>query len=130
MLDGRFFIQKLSCKDMIRIAVLDEPNDFDSRVRKKGLRHLEENGYSADNALESDSYNAKIWTDYLDVIAEKYQHICAYSGTRINPITGWRTVDHYLHKTGYPAYLAYDWYNYRYSCGKLNTKKGTNPLFG
>jgi hypothetical protein len=66
------------------------------------------------------------WREALDDLASAYNEICAYTCFRIHPVTGARTVDHWVPKSR-DWRKAYDWDNFRFCAAIFNSKKGTNP---
>jgi hypothetical protein len=108
---------------VIRIAKTDEPLDpsFEELVRKPGKAFLA--------AIPNPNYKQwkhhDYWRGVAPVLRKRYSGICAYSCYFIHEVTGDDTIEHFLPKTPHPT-LAYEWTNYRYVCGKLNTWKRTD----
>jgi hypothetical protein len=99
---------------MLRCYLAPEPEDFDQTVRQPGQNWMQVNP----SKLPKD-----YWSTFKDQLAEVFQRRCAYTAMRILP-TKIGTVDHYFSKQKYPQ-LAYEWSNYRYSLGLVNSCKGT-----
>lgn len=118
---------------MIHVDPKDEPPDFDTNVRKPGQRLIKELRGDASapkrpgpkrkpvSEIKSEHFES-YWTQSLDHLASAFNHVCAYCCIRIDPITGSRTVDHFVGKVKNPD-LAYEWSNYRYSSGTMNSRK-------
>ena len=109
---------------MIRIAKTDEPlhPSFEELVRKPGS---DLSGRDSQSPRTSNGNITIIGEGCAPVLRKRYSGICAYSCYFIHEVTGDDTVEHFLPKTPHPT-LAYEWTNYRYVCGKLNTWKRTN----
>lgn len=118
---------------MIHIDPKDEPPEFDTNVRKPGQRLLQELRGDASapkrpgpkrkpvSEIKSEHLES-YWTQCLDNLADAFNQVCAYCCIRIDAITGDRTVDHFVGKVKNPD-LAYEWSNYRYSSGTMNSRK-------
>lgn len=96
---------------MIHVDPQPEPKNFDSEVRQPGLGSLQTGRLDPH------------WRKCLPDLWRLYGGICAYSCLYIPPVTGDKTVDHFVAKSSQPA-LAYEWSNYRLACSRMNTKKG------
>jgi hypothetical protein len=123
---------------VIHVDPQPEPPSFDTAVRQPGLSALAEligqpptikrpgprRGKLADRieALPHDAL-PPFWRECLPQLAEAYRRICAYACLYVEPITGNGTVDHYVPKS-LDAGKAYEWANYRFACGRMNTRKG------
>lgn len=121
---------------MIKVNPAPEPEDFDSKVRQRGLRALQ--GMIGNNTgvrsgkPRKDTYNdldsipaSKIppyWRDCLPELMEAYERTCAYMCFYIHRVTGAATVDHMLPKSA-DKELAYEWSNYRLACSLMNSRK-------
>jgi hypothetical protein len=103
---------------VIPIKPQPEPDDFDEKVRQPGLAFLS----------KVPNPKTKEWRDYwvksLPDLYDACNHICVYSAQWIPYDTGRPEVDHFIPKSVKPE-LAYDWDNFRLSCSKMNTNKGT-----
>ena len=64
------------------------------------------------------------WRSVNDEFHAAYHSICSYLGLYIDRAIGVGSVDHFLHKSGNKAYLAYEWENYRLASLRINAKKG------
>lgn len=95
---------------MIRHVVAEEPEYFDAKVRIPGQAWLEQHP----EAQRPNAY----WKHCADDLATAFQNLCAY--TAMLNLNG--TVDHYLSCKTYP-HLAYEWSNYRYVAGWVNSSK-------
>ncbi|MGL4502996.1 MAG: hypothetical protein ACRCU2_28295 [Planktothrix sp.] len=89
-----------------------EPNDFDEQVRKPGEIWLAKN---PDKKRPKD-----YWTPFKHHLADVFSNLCGYS-VMYEPVG---TVDHYFCCDNYRN-LAYEWSNYRYASGWINSSKGT-----
>ena len=100
---------------MIPVTPVPEPKDFDTKVRQLGKAWLAANP----NAKVKD-----LWSLYRGDLADGFHDLCGYSA--IHCPHG--TVDHYLSKDNKNALqnraLAYEWANYRYAAGWVNSSKG------
>ncbi len=122
---------------MIRVIPADEPAIFDDLIRKPGLRALAEmvgepvspprRGRPRNVvATRREDIEAKhfpeLWTQVLGDLMLAYREICAYSCFRIHPVTGARSVDHFVAKS--KAWdKVYEWTNYRLACSGMNSRK-------
>ena len=103
---------------MIRFEAPDEPADFDTRVRQKGMQWMADRPGWKELELDLPSY----WTDVLDELKDAYKGLCAYS-CLIESFRG--TVDHYLSKQkDHRPDLAFEWSNYRFCSATINQRKG------
>ena len=118
---------------MIHVNKSTEPPSFDAKVRKPGQRLLKELRGDPTAPTRRGPKRKPInkilpsmleayWTECLDDLAAAFNHVCAYSCIRVDGITGNRTVDHFKPKATYPD-DAYEWDNYRFSCGLMNKRK-------
>lgn len=100
---------------MIPVTPVPEPKDFDANVRQPGNLWLTANPTAEVKNL---------WSPYLEDLADGLFPLCAYSAIYC-PVG---TVDHYLSKNNKNApqnrALAYEWSNYRYAAGWVNSSKG------
>ena len=95
---------------MIRVERVPEPADFDRRARKKGNAWLAAN---PDNGRPKD-----YWTPFKGVLADGFRNRCAYSAM-YEPVG---TVDHFV-SCSEDRSKAYEWENYRYCAGWINSSK-------
>ena len=102
---------------MIRIERVDEPLDFDVKVRQPGLAYL--NGLAAGEKPKwtGHSYWCKAKKDMLDA----YGGICAYACCEISPRSS-AEIDHFHPKSRYYK-EAYEWENFRLCSSNINKKK-------
>ena len=101
----------------------DEPVDpnFNELVRKPGQAFLLTTPHPKSAQWKHHDY----WRRIAPELRRRYNGICAYSCYYIHEVTGDDTIEHFRPKTPSPT-LAYEWTNYRYVCGKLNTWKRTD----
>ncbi|VXD14634.1 conserved hypothetical protein [Planktothrix serta PCC 8927] len=97
---------------MIKFNPPPEPPDFDQKVRKPGKIWLDKNP----DKKEFPSY----WTNFKSDLADGFGNLCGYSA--IYDLNG--TVDHYFCCRNHRN-LAYEWSNYRYASGWINSSKQT-----
>lgn len=107
----------------MKLTRTDEPTnpDFDALVRKPGEAFLLTNPSPKYNEWKHHDF----WRRIAPTLRHNYNGICAYSCYFIHEVTGDDTIEHFRPKTPNPT-LAYEWTNYRYVCGKLNTWKRTD----
>jgi hypothetical protein len=105
---------------MIRVSPPPEPHDFDQRVRQPGqtwlAKNLDENGKLPKGTRPPDK-----WSDFRNHLSDGFQGRCGYLAMYITE----GTVDHYLSCENHPR-LAYEWDNYRYISGSINSSKGSH----
>jgi len=107
---------------VIPVALKPEPAEFRTKVAKKGAAWLSKS-QPAPPVKSSFWKNREYWQgEGLDLLADAYEDVCAYSARYIDPTTGARTVDHALPKSLYP-YEAYSWSNLRLACLTMNRRK-------
>jgi hypothetical protein len=106
---------------VIHIERAIEPQEFDERVRLRGVRFLRNAPHPTAKQWRSHRY----WIEVLSELHDSYGGICAYSCHWIPYDTGADTVEHFRPKDTYPR-DAYEWNNYRLVCATLNGRKGTN----
>lgn len=96
---------------------IDEPKDFDKKCRKKGLAWLAKNP----DAKRPYSY----WRAFNSDLRKGFSERCAFQGLHITS----GTVDHYesWHEN---KSLAYEWSNFRYVEGWLNSAKTNKSVEG
>jgi hypothetical protein len=100
---------------MMKFERPPEPSEFDTEVRQPGNHWLGEN---------PDKKPKDYWSICKPQLAEGFRNLCGYAAMRIPSRNG--TVDHYLTKSKKEfRHLAYEWTNYRYSFGKINSCKST-----
>lgn len=94
---------------MIRFEPVPEPLEFDERVRQRG------NAWLAKNKAE---YPYGYWREFAPQLRRGFRGLCAYSAMRIQS----GDVDHFV-PCSERRELAYEWSNYRYADGRINSKK-------
>ncbi len=97
---------------MIRFDPVAEPPDFEHKARRPGLAWL------AANPLAQRPRD--LWSRFKPALAEGFRHLCAYSAM-YEPVG---TVDHFLSWKRFRE-RAYDWSNYRFASGWINSVKQT-----
>lgn len=98
---------------MIPVGRPEEPTDFDDTVRKRGLDWLKTHAGAP--------RPCPFWNQCLSDLASSFSNLCGYAAM-LDPTGG--TVDHYLSWKNYPD-EAYNWGNYRFASGPLNSSKKT-----
>ena len=125
---------------MIPVEKAPKPKDFDERVRKPGLRAIDEmlgrppryprakgkpfkrvNGAKRPQDIPADRLPS-YWTRALPDLMTGYRQVCAYSCLRIHPVTGAQSVDHFAAKSKRWDKI-YTWSNYRLCCSMMNAGK-------
>jgi len=127
---------------MIRVELQPEPDDFHVKVRIPGQRCIRERtGRVAVGELKRTSGQAfkktaddpedikskdfmPYWREATDQLMDGYDRICAFSCFYVHRITGNPTVDHMMPKSK-ASDQVYEWNNYRFACGLMNTRKST-----
>ena len=128
---------------MIRVTPALEPDDFDSKVRQKGLSALAEMVGEPPSVTRRGRKRVKkiwgrrddipasefppFWTKALDDLLTAYDRLCAYTALYIHHATGAPSVDHLVPKSRHWD-KAYEWTNYRLACSLVNTKKGVQDV--
>lgn len=108
---------------MIPVRKQPEPGDFDKRVRTPGREFLESVPAPTAKQWKRHEY----WKEVLDKMGQCYNWVCAYSALWIPPVTGARSIDHFVPKSVNPS-LAYEWNNFRYASSTMNSRKGTKTV--
>ncbi len=103
---------------MIHVTPPPEPTDFDRRARQPGQVWLNRN-LDADDRLPEGKRPPDKWTPFKGQLANGFRNLCGYSAM-FEPVG---TVDHYRCCDNHPR-RAYDWDNYRYASGWINSSKG------
>jgi 5-methylcytosine-specific restriction endonuclease McrA len=120
---------------MIRVQRADEPETFDALVRRPGLRALArrtgedvpgpgrppKNVYDRREDIPSKEFPPE-WRTAIPDLLDRYSHLCAYTALYIEDGTGDATVDHFV-PISTDWRLAYEWSNFRLSCGQVNANK-------
>jgi hypothetical protein len=96
---------------MIPVAKVKKPKDFDAKVKAPGDQWLKDNPKA--------KRPKALWTPYTKTLADGFAGLCGYAAMH-DPTGG--TVDHYLSFKNHPK-KAFDWSNYRYASGTLNSSK-------
>jgi hypothetical protein len=94
---------------MIRLEPGPKPEGFDERVEKRGKAWLAANAKGRPVAY---------WSEFKTDLANAFRSLCAYSAM-YEPVG---TVDHFV-SCDEDRSRAYDWSNYRYSSGWINSSK-------
>lgn len=95
---------------MKRFERKTEPADFDARVRQRGMRWL---------AARPHGRPLPYWNEACAAVDRAFAGLCAY---RVIHQHGCGSVDHFVSLDEDRA-LAYEWSNYRYCAGWLNSSK-------
>lgn len=95
---------------MIGVPRPEEPPSFDERVRERGNAWLREH--------EGERRPLDYWSEFRDELMKAFGHRCGY--TALWDVNG--TVDH-LHCYKHAPNLTYEWSNYRYATGWVNSSK-------
>lgn len=89
----------------------DEPKTFDAKCRQPGKKWLSEHP-------GGDPHKKPLWRPFHDELREAFHERCGFLGLWI-PCG---TVDHWVSVSNRPE-LAYEWSNYRYVAGEINSAK-------
>lgn len=104
----------------VKKEILDaEPPTFDAECRKKGGAWLVNNPKPSRKAKRPTDF----WSPFRPALADAFSNLCAY-GAMHEP-NG--TVDHFLPVHADES-LAYEWTNYRYVTGWINSSKNKCPV--
>ncbi|NTW52412.1 MAG: hypothetical protein HGB22_07480 [Chlorobiaceae bacterium] len=90
------------------------PSDFDNEVRNPG------NAWLASN---TEGRPKDYWSKCKSALADGFRSLCAYSAM-YEPVG---TVDHY-HPVDTHRHLTYEWSNYRFASGWINSSKSTKVV--
>jgi uncharacterized protein (TIGR02646 family) len=110
--------RKAGLAHVIPVQRQPEPPNFEAAVRARGRKIT----LPAAPVPSVFWKNKEHWRNALDDLYRAYNGVCAYSGMHIHPVTGNRTVEHFLPKRDFPE-QAYEWNNYRLICGLMNGRK-------
>jgi len=107
---------------VIPVLLQPEPADFDTKVRRRGLKSL--TGKQIDPALPlpKGAELSPFWRDCLDDLYQAYQQTCAYLAVHFERATGGTTADHFIAKSKLPG-QAYEWTNLRLASSIVNARK-------
>jgi hypothetical protein len=108
---------------MIPVAAKPEPEDFGSVVRAPGTVFLAHTPNPTSKQWEKAAY----WRRAGNWMQDAYGPICQYSCHWIAYDAGNATIDHFVPRKTSPG-LAYEWSNFRYACGRLNSRKGVRAI--
>ena len=98
---------------MIPVSPVKKPENFDKEVHIPGNAWLEDHP----GATRPKDF----WNKYIKQLDEGFNSLCGYAAM-LDPTGG--TVDHYLSYKNRPD-LTYEWSNYRFASGPLNSSKKT-----
>lgn len=107
---------------MIPVAPREAPPSFEERVRRPGMRWLEEQGIPLGTRLDPGTKIHPYWRECLDELHTRYGGVCAYLCVFVERCTGGACTDHFIAKSR-TAGLAYEWSNYRLACATMNARK-------
>lgn len=96
---------------MIAVTPVPEPAKFDELARRPGKSWLEAN----ENRRPTDR-----WTPFLGDLQRGFRSLCGYSSMHLP----YGSIDHYRSCKNH-RHLAYEWSNYRFVAGWINSAKGT-----
>lgn len=97
---------------MLKFNPPAEPENFDAKARQSGNNWLEKN---PDKKRPKD-----YWSQFRSDLADGFGNLCGYT-VMYEPVG---TVDHFLSCENHRD-LAYEWSNYRFASGWINSSKGT-----
>jgi hypothetical protein len=90
-----------------------EPENFDEKVRQPGNNWLAKNTDPKKRPID-------YWSKFKSDLADGFNNLCGYS-VMYEPVG---TVEHFLSRENH-RHLAYEWSNYRFASGWVNSSKGT-----
>ena len=96
---------------MMHFSPIPEPDYFEKKVRKPGKKWLKKHPGAKKGFPDH-------WKHCMNDLRKAFNCLCAYSVIR--DLVG--TVDHFLSKDK-NGHLAYEWNNFRYSSGWINSSK-------
>ncbi len=111
---------------MILFPKPDEPENFNERVRIRGIERLVEFRNRAEPPTPKEwtdfwkSYD--YWTEFGETLDEAFSGLCSYTAMLTN---GSHEVDHFTSKSVNPD-SAYEWTNYRNTTGSTNRRKNNS----
>jgi hypothetical protein len=98
---------------MMRFNLAPEPAEFDQNVRQRGNAWLSQHP----DSQRAPSY----WLAFRNDLVNGFNNLCGYSAMYIS---NEGEVDHYFCRKNH-RHLTYEWSNYRYISGRVNSSKGT-----
>lgn len=113
---------------MIPVQRKAAPKGFHAKVYRPGRSWLKSNQLPLRGPVPKDTNGKSIelspyWRECLDDLDRRYGSICAYVSIYIHPVTGSRSVDHFIAKSVAIEH-AYRWSNFRFACMRVNGRKG------
>lgn len=108
---------------MIHVDPVDEPEDFEWRVRRPGQSFLATHPQPNGPQWKRHDY----WRRASDELYDAYGGICAYTGMFFRKGVNPASVDHFIPKSREPE-LAYEWSNYRLTTSVMNINKGDSDV--
>ncbi|MEW6664336.1 MAG: hypothetical protein AB1512_03840 [Thermodesulfobacteriota bacterium] len=106
---------------MIPCSPGPEPERFDARTRKRGLRWLAKHPKPAANTPGKQWRPRDYWSEFRNELADAFRQLCAY-GAMYEPVG---TVDHFI-SCDTDETKAYEWSNYRFCSQWINSSKQTS----
>jgi hypothetical protein len=98
---------------MIHVDPVPEPSDFDAQVRQPGTLWLA-------NSNNANRRPRDLWSPFKPFLADGFHRLCGYAAM-YEPVG---TIEHYLSCENH-RHLAYEWENYRFCSGWINSSKQT-----
>lgn len=108
-------------EQVIPVTEQPEPDTFNKQVREPGQAWVRRKGLDPRAPVPRGTKLKPCWRECLDDLHSAYGGICAYLSIYIERVAG--TVDHFVPKSVMLS-LAYEWSNYRFAWGPMNTRKG------
>ena len=134
---------------MIPVPLPPEPDNFDERVRREGLAHLQEQGKDPDEPAPRALFAMKrimsnggersceYWQLAREDLRQAYHNRCVYSCFQIEVETlasgetvSMHSIDHFRPIHLSPARLAFDWSNLRLAWCIIDNHKGNSLIPG
>lgn len=97
-------------------SLMVEPDEFDATCRKKGAQWIVDHPKASRKPGKTRPKD--LWTPFKPKLADAFHDLCAY-GAMYEPFG---TVDHFL-PIDADETLAYEWGNYRFASGWINSSK-------
>ncbi|MCL2824723.1 MAG: hypothetical protein FWD57_12090, partial [Polyangiaceae bacterium] len=104
--------------EVIRVEPAPEPETFDAECRQPG------NAWLKANPDRDPRTRGKLWRGFRQDLREAFHRRCGFLAFWISPGAG--TVDHFAPISTHRS-LAFEWRNYRYIDGDINSSKGAVP---